>query len=68
MPLHYVLLFVFGEYGWHYGLTLRENNGPRQNRRLEQKPFYRYYMHTRKEWFNTIHYAGRLFQQFAVDV
>ncbi|ELR09216.1 hypothetical protein GMDG_03790 [Pseudogymnoascus destructans 20631-21] len=26
MPLHYVLLFVFGEYGWHWGLTLRDNN------------------------------------------
>ena len=68
MPLHYVLLFVYGEYGWHWGIDLRENNGPRQKRRLEQRPFYRYYMHTRKEWFNTIHYAGRLFQQFAVDI
>ena len=31
MLLHYVLLFIFGEYGWHWGLTLRENNGPRKN-------------------------------------
>jgi hypothetical protein len=68
MPLHYVLLFVFGEYGWHWGLTLRETNGPRQQRRLEQRPFYRFYMFTRNECFNTLHYAGRLFQQFAVDI
>ena len=29
MPLHYVLLFPYGDPGWHYGLQLRNDNSTR---------------------------------------
>jgi hypothetical protein len=29
MPLYYVLLFLYRDYGWHYGLTLCNQNGTR---------------------------------------
>ena len=29
MPLYYVLLFPYGDPGWHYGLQLRDRNGTR---------------------------------------
>jgi hypothetical protein len=35
MPLHYVLLFPYGDPGWHYGLQLQDRNGTRQRTRLE---------------------------------
>jgi hypothetical protein len=66
MPLHYVLLFPHGDPGWHYGLQLRNSEGTRQRTRLEQRAFYRYYLHVR-ESFSPLFYAGRLLQQYIVD-
>jgi len=34
MPLHYVLLFPYGDLGWHWGLDLRESNKPREDLQL----------------------------------
>jgi hypothetical protein len=66
MPLHYVLLFPYGDPGWHYGLQLRNLNGTRQRTRLEQRVFYRYYLHVRS-FFSPLFCASRLFQQYIVD-
>jgi hypothetical protein len=66
MPLHYVLLFPHGDPGWHYGLQLQNRHGTRQRMRLEQRTFYRYYLHVR-EAFSPLFYAGRLLQQYIVD-
>jgi hypothetical protein len=67
MPLHYVLLFPHGEYGWNYGLQLRDARHTRQRTRFEQRPFYRFRLHTRSREFSPLFYAGRLFQQYVVD-
>ena len=66
MPLHYVLLFPYGDPGWHYGLQLQDRNGTRQRTRLDQRVFYRYYLHVR-EAFSPLFAAGRLLQQYIVD-
>jgi hypothetical protein len=66
MPLHYVLLFPYGDPGWHYGLQLENANETRIRTRLEQRVFYRYYLHVRTA-FSPLFYASRLFQQYIVD-
>jgi len=43
LPLHYVLLFPYGEHGWHWGRTLQDP----QNKKLAQRAFYRFRLHTR---------------------
>jgi hypothetical protein len=40
MPLHYVLLFLYSDPGWHYGLQLQDCNRTCQWTRLEQRVFY----------------------------
>ena len=67
MPLHYVLLFPYGEYGWHYGIELRDAHRVRQRTRFEQRPFYRFRLHTRTREDSLLFWAGRLFQQYVVD-
>lgn len=67
MPLHYVLLFPRGDYGWHYELQLREGQRARQRLRLEQRPFYRFRLHVRTNEFPTLFLGQRLFQQYVVD-
>ena len=66
MPLHYVLLFPYGDPGWHYSLQLEKANETRIRTRLEQRVFYRYYLHVRTA-FSPLFYASRLFQQYIVD-
>jgi hypothetical protein len=67
-PLHYVLLFLRGEHGWRYGLQLRDRHGTRQRTRLEQRVFYRFRLHPRSHEQSPLFYAGRLFQQYLVDI
>ena len=63
LPLHYVLLFPNGELGWHWGRTLFN----KLDKRLTQRSFYRYRLHTRADEPATLFAAQRLFQQFVVD-
>jgi hypothetical protein len=67
MPLHYVLLFPYGEHGWHYSLQLQDARQTRQRTRFEQRPFYRFRLHPRAREFSVLFWAGRLFQQYVVD-
>jgi hypothetical protein len=78
MPLHYVLIFPYGEYGWHWNYTLASLwNRNRQKLRLGQRMWYRFYLHIRHTiapdssrhfgQFNPLFHAQRLFQQFLVD-
>ena len=43
LPLHYVLLFLYGEPGWHWGLRLQ---GP-DDKELKQRSYFRFHLHTR---------------------
>ena len=60
-PLHYVLLFPFGEDGWQLGLK-RTNN-----RTLTASDFYCYRLQVRDGEFNLLMKSRRLMQQYAVD-
>ena len=63
LPLHYVLLFPYGEHGWHWARRLV---GP-EDKELKQRAFYRFRLHTRDDEPATLFRAQRLFQQFVVD-
>jgi len=69
MPLHYVLLFPMGDYGWNWGMKLANNanNASNAEKRLAQRAHYRYRLHPRVDEFSTLFYAKRLFQQYVVD-
>ena len=41
MPLHYVLLFPQGDFGWHWGLELLDARQVRKKLRLSLRVFYR---------------------------
>ena len=67
MPLHYVLLFPYGEPRWHWAMQLQNQNGQRKQLRLSQRAFYRFRLHIRFQEANTLFYAQRFFQQYVVD-
>ncbi len=67
MPLHYVLLFPLGTYGFHWALRLWSTRQARVRTRVGQRVFYRYWLHQHQEEHPTIFLACRLFQQYVVD-
>ncbi|KAK4519555.1 uncharacterized protein ATC70_009791 [Mucor velutinosus] len=83
MPLHYVLLFPRGEYGWHWGLRLQlsastvdamdvdneeAQEGQQQAaKRLTQRVFYRFRLHVRADELKILFLSRRLFQQYVID-
>lgn len=74
LPLHYVLLFPYGELGWHAELnhTLIDSNGQPLDvqdnaSRLTQKEFYSFRLFPRRNEFSTILHGGKLLQEFMVD-
>jgi hypothetical protein len=67
IPLHYVLLFPFGSDGWTYDIPQHQLNNERA-KTVSQAQYYSYRLHTRHGEFSTLHYGGRLFQQYVCDV
>jgi Helitron helicase-like domain at N-terminus len=83
VPLHYTLLWPFGEPGWHWGMELAGNYNPeRKSNKLSMHVWYDYLLHPRHRpqdvwnWhnhgtpianFNPLFDSGKLFQQFCVD-
>jgi len=63
MPSHYTLLFPNGEMGWNWGLRLTNGED-----RLKQRMYYRFRLHQRYNEYPIIFKAGRLFQQYLVDI
>ena len=63
LPLHYILLFPYGEHEWHWARRLV---GP-EDKELEPRAFYRYRLHSRADESTTLFRTLRLFQQFVVD-
>ncbi|XP_063418456.1 uncharacterized protein LOC134701259 [Mytilus trossulus] len=59
--LHYVLLFPFGEDGWHIDIKHNDNK-----RKVSAMEFYSYRLMQRSD-FNIILKSGRLFHQYIVD-
>jgi hypothetical protein len=62
-PLHYVLLFPYGEPGWYYELHV-----PGNQRRVTLLQYTAYRLHSRPNEFSTILRGGRLFQTYLVDM
>jgi hypothetical protein len=71
-PLYYVLLFPWGEAGWHPDMPLRLQPGQQQQsseeNRLTLTRFVAYRLHARPGEFSTILRAGRLLQRYVVDM
>ena len=72
-PLHYVLLFPYGDHGWHRDLYHRPVPGtvPTQGwkpPRISQMQYSSYRLHTHNQEYSTIHRSGRLFQQYIVNM
>ena len=63
LPLHYVLVFLYGEQGWHWGRRLVSP----EDKELKQRTYYRFRLHRRLNEPSTLFRAQRLFQQFVVD-
>jgi hypothetical protein len=62
-PLHYVLLFPYGEPGWYYDLHV-----PGNSRRITLLQYTAYRLHSRTNEFSTILRGCRLFQTYLVDM
>ncbi|XP_071713602.1 uncharacterized protein [Rutidosis leptorrhynchoides] len=70
MSLQFPLLFVFGQPGYHPGMTLRSISGKtsRHKKNLTMNMFYSYQLHDRFNQFGLLLRCGRLFQQYIVTV
>ena len=62
-PLHYVLLFPYGEPGWHYNFRV-----PNNPRRITLLQYTAYRLHSRPNEFSSILHGCRLFQTYLVDM
>ena len=61
-PLHYVLLFPYGEPGWHWDLKLTTG------KRLTLHQYCAFRLHDRANEFSTILHGGQLLQHYMVDM
>ena len=62
-PLHYVLLFPYGEPGWYYEYHVQDNP-----KRITLLQYTAYRLHSRPNEFSSILRGCRLFQTYLVDM
>jgi hypothetical protein len=67
VPLYYVLLFPYGENGWHPALKLHSSNGQVQ-KCVTQSRFVTYRLQARRNEYSALLHGGRLLQHFMVDM
>lgn len=67
MPLHYVLLFPYGDDGYSNDLELLDPDDVRKNKSVSQRAYYRYRLHPHEDERSALFYGCRLFQQYVVD-
>ena len=63
VPLYYVLLFPYGENGWHPALTLAGSS-----KHLTQSRYVAYRLQVRQNEYSALLHGGRLLQRFMVDM
>ena len=68
VPLYYVLLFPFGENGWHPDLRLRSPNNCTVGKRLTRTRYIAYQLQVRRNEYSVLLHGGRLLQRFIVDM
>ncbi|EGO05023.1 hypothetical protein SERLA73DRAFT_68670 [Serpula lacrymans var. lacrymans S7.3] len=67
-PLHYILLFPFGEQGWHRTIRSIQNaDGNICSEYVSQRCYYAYYLHPRGANQSNLFYGGKLLQEYCVD-
>lgn len=67
VPLYYVLLFPYGENGWHPHLQRRGTDGT-TTRKLTQMAYAAYRIQVRTNEYSALLRGGRLFQRYMVDM
>ncbi len=67
MSLHYVLLFSYDEFDFHWELIVNAISRIHVRTRLCQRTFYKYWLHVRNDVFFVLHRDDRLFQQYVVN-
>lgn len=68
LPLHYVLLYPYGELGWEPGMVHWDVDLDKPtDTRLTQMEYYIYRLFQRRGEYSTILRAGMLFHEFNVD-
>ena len=66
--LHYVLLYPYGEDGWHNDIPAQPGpEGQRRSPKVSQRAYYAYRIHPRPGIQPALFWAGKLFQQYVVD-
>ena len=69
VPLYYVLLFPYGENGWHPALNLRSpDSGQVVAKHLTQTQYVAYRLQVRENEYSALLRGGRLLQRFTVDM
>ncbi|KAF0290946.1 hypothetical protein FJT64_010896 [Amphibalanus amphitrite] len=63
-PLHFVLLFPLGTTGWHPATAQAPQPGRERQRMVTTLQFYAYRLQIRPHQDDSLHRAGRLFQEF----
>ena len=66
--LHYVLLFPYGEDGWHTDIPAQPGpQGQQRSPKVSQRAYYAHRIHARPGIQPALFWAGKLFQQYVVD-
>ena len=66
--LHYVLLFPYGEDGWHTDIPAQPGpDGQRRSAKVSQRAYYAHRLHARPGIQPVLFWGGKLFQQYVVD-
>ena len=66
--LHYVLLFPYGEDGWHNDIPSQPGpQGQRRSPKVSQRSYYAHRIHPRPGTQPPLFWGGKLFQQYVVD-
>jgi hypothetical protein len=76
IPLHYVLMFPRGEDGWHPNIPIRnevseisdDDEIDITSKHVTPMNYFAYRLQIRSNEATTLHYYGRLFQQWIVDM
>ena len=68
MSLHFPLLFIHGEVGYHLGLKLLNRAGElrEKEKQMSMKMYYAYQLYDRYQQYSLLLRAGRLFQEYVV--
>ena len=67
-PTAYVLLFPYGDSGYSIPAPLKFDGDTEGNKPISLLEFYKFHLMIRGISFNTIHRAGRLFQEYLCDM